>query len=109
MNFLRSSPFSFFSVACLLQALMRFCCAFCAALGSAPESPFRQELMKLLRASPFLSAAFSLQSFMRDCCFFWAAVGSFLSCAHTLEAAKTRHKVAMASFIGLPPEDVRWH
>src|SRR5258706_7908649 len=79
MNFLRSSPFSFFSVACLLQAVMRSCCAFFAGVASAPLPPFRQPLMNFLRPSPFFSAALALQSFMRSFCFFFAAVGSFFA------------------------------
>src|SRR5205814_3730643 len=77
MKVLRSPPFSFFSVACLLQAVMRPCCAFCAAVGSAPPSPLRQPLMNFLRSSPFLSPALALQSFMRSCCAFCLALGSF--------------------------------
>src|SRR5687767_1747960 len=80
MNFLRSSPASFLSPACLLQAAILSCCAFCLADG-AESSPFRQVLMNFLRSSPasFLSAAFSLHAFIRSCCFFCAAVGSFLA------------------------------
>src|SRR6266850_8120952 len=106
MNFLRSSPFICLSEACLLQAFMRSCCAFCAAVGSfLALPPLRHVLMNFLRASPsiFFAPAWSLQLFMRSCCAFCAAVGSFLasflSCASANGVHANIRHTARASFL----------
>src|SRR5258708_5270304 len=73
MNVLRSSPFSFLRLACLLHSPARSCLP--CRLALAPVFwPSRHALMNFFRASPFsfFSPACLLQALMRSCCFFWA-------------------------------------
>src|SRR5690242_2096697 len=101
MKLLRSSPFKFLRLACLLQSVVLSCCVLCLApaLGALP--PLRQELMNFLRSSPFLSPACLLQAVMRSCCF----EGAFLSCARASGAAASsvHDSTAMSLFMILLP------
>src|SRR2546427_10046064 len=73
MNLLRSSPFRFLRLACLLHSPARSCLTCRLALATV-LLPSRHALMNFLRASPFsfFSPACLLQALMRSCCFFWA-------------------------------------
>src|SRR5690606_41277065 len=61
MKVLRFSPERLCLVASALQSFMR-CCDEVSGLPLAAVSPFRQELMKALRSSPFLPLASALRS-----------------------------------------------
>src|SRR5574340_462306 len=85
MNFLRSAPLRFLSLASALQDFIFSCCAIPLVAGAAAAVlPPRHSFMKLLRSAPFsfLSLASALHDFMRSCCgvsFFSAAAAGFLS------------------------------
>src|SRR3974390_3094966 len=77
MKLLRSSPFKFFAVACLLHSFIFSCC------DSGTPAALRHCDINFCRSSPFkpLSVACLLQSFIFCCCACCAGLGCLVSWA----------------------------